>query len=77
MTRVGSQRHKKQNIICVPIMSTKGFPKEVQPNSHRSYLPNNISDQFSSQHNFIAHVYVHTYKMFKSESTFPFCAVKK
>jgi len=45
----------------------------VQPNSHRSYLPNNISDQFNSQHNFITH----TYKMFKSESAYSFCTVIK
>jgi hypothetical protein len=45
----------------------------VQPNSHRSYLPNNISDQFNSKYNFISQ----TYKMFKSESTYSFCTVMK
>ena len=45
----------------------------VQPNSHRSYLPNNIPDQFNSQHNFTTH----TYKMLKSESTYSFCTVMK
>jgi hypothetical protein len=43
-----SGRERENNIICVSIMSTRGLPMEVQPNSHRSYLPNNISDQFSA-----------------------------
>ena len=34
----------------------KGLQMGVQPNSHRWYLPNNISDHFNSQHNFITHI---------------------
>jgi hypothetical protein len=48
----------------------KSLKMGVEPKSQKSYLPNNISDQFNSRHKFMTYIYVSLTKSSKANHLF-------